>query len=104
MVQKRGQLVMPVKSVIANATSGPRPPRESMIRSMRGRIETLSSGMQDSLPRAVDQRELFAAIERVDDETLAVICTAGPWETRQSGGQEIDVRGVLRMRRSVDAD
>lgn len=55
------------------------------------------------LPQPADRRELFAALERVDDETLAVMCTTGPWETRQSGGQEIDVQGVLRVKQSAGA-
>lgn len=104
MVQKRGQMVLPVKSVIADAISGPRPSRESMILTMRERIETLSAGLEGRLPQPADQRELFAALERVDDETLAVICTTGPWETRQSGGPEIDVQGMLRVRQGADAD
>lgn len=104
MVQKRGQMVLPVKSVIADAISSPRPSCESMILAMRERIETLSAGLQGRLPQPADQRELFAALGRVDDETLAVIYMTGPWETRQSGGQEIDVQGILRVRPSNYAE
>lgn len=95
MVQMRGERVLPVKEVVAEAITGPRASRDALVRKMQVRTAELVSGLTDRLPDKADLSEVFAALDRVDDETLAVIGETGGWETRDSGGPEIDVDTIL---------
>lgn len=100
MVQMRGESVLPVKEIVAEAITRPRTSREILIRKMQVRTAELVSGLTDRLPAKADLTELFAALDRVDDETLAVLVETGGWETRDSGGPEIDVDAILRVNTS----
>lgn len=103
MVQMRGDRVLPVKDIVAEAIARPRASREILIRKMQVRVAELVSGLTDRLPGKPDLSELFAALDRVDDETLAVLVESGGWETRDSGGPEIDVEAILCVSQSEDA-
>lgn len=96
MVQMHDGEVTPVKTMIARTIAGPRPDRQKVVREMQIRLAGLSSGLQDRLPSPADLTELFSALDNADDETLAVLCATGAWETLGSGGAEVDVNAVLR--------
>lgn len=95
MVQMRGQRVLPVKDIVSETIARPRASREILIRTMQVRVAELVSGLADRLPGKPDLTELFAALDRVDDETLAVLVESRGWETRDSGGPEVDVEAIL---------
>ncbi|AOG06536.1 FAD-dependent monooxygenase [Bosea sp. RAC05] len=97
MVQMRGERVLPIKEIIRDAIAQPRASREILIRTMQVRVAELVSGLTDRLPIKPDLTQLFAALDRVDDETLAVLVESRGWETRESGGPEIDVEALLRV-------
>jgi 2-polyprenyl-6-methoxyphenol hydroxylase-like FAD-dependent oxidoreductase len=96
MVQMRGERVLPIKDIVGDTIARPRASREILIRTMQVRVAELISGLTDRLPGKPDLTELFAALDRVDDETLAVLVESRGWETRESGGPEIDVEAILR--------
>jgi 2-polyprenyl-6-methoxyphenol hydroxylase-like FAD-dependent oxidoreductase len=102
MVQMRGERLVPVKEIVAEAIARPRANREGLVRKMQVRTAELVSGLTDRLPGKADLTELFAALDRVDDETLAVLLESRGWETRDSGGREIDVEAILCVTRSED--
>ncbi|MBY5454343.1 FHA domain-containing protein [Rhizobium leguminosarum] len=97
MVQLYEGEVVPTKAVISRTIAVPRPSRHSLIREMQVRIAGLSSGLKDRLPSPPDLAELYSALDRASNETLAVLVATGAWETLGSGGNEVDVNAILRL-------
>mgnify|MGYP001588437564 FL=1 len=102
MVQMRGERIVSVKEIVAEAIARPRASREILVRKMQVRAAELVSSLTERLPGKADLTELFAALDRVDDETLAVLVESRGWETRDSGGPEIDVEAILRVSQAED--
>jgi 2-polyprenyl-6-methoxyphenol hydroxylase-like FAD-dependent oxidoreductase len=104
MVQTRDGVVTPVSSIIASAMAGTPGDRDALLTTMRERVQNLSACLAGRLPGQPSSDELVAALNSVDDETLAVLVASGPWETRLSGGPEVDVDALLGSREIALAD
>ncbi|MDX0463510.1 FHA domain-containing protein [Sinorhizobium medicae] len=97
MVQLRGTEVKPVKTIVLEALLQPAGDRQKLIDAMFERVSALSAGLSGRLPAQPDLDELSRALDRIDDETLATLVATGSWETRASGGAEIDVANILAL-------
>lgn len=95
MVQLREGATVPISTIVSDAIAGPRGERGAMLDVMRDRVRDLARRLEGRLPQKPSEAELFAVLETLSDETLAVLVASQAWETRWSGGAEIDVDGLL---------
>lgn len=96
MVQMREGVTVPISTIVSDAIARPRGERCAMLEVMRERVRNLIVRLDGRLPEKPSEAELFAALDTASDETLAVLVESQAWETRWSGGAEIDVDGLLK--------
>lgn len=91
MVLAREGAVRPISSVIGDTIAQPSVPRRRAVDLMRCRLKDLDARLSSRLPGKTNVEGLMRRLETLSEETLSVFVEAGPWETRWSGGSEVDL-------------
>jgi len=73
------------------ASEGQELSRDDLLNTLIERVKTLSGRLTSRLPKDPDVESMEKNIKKCDDETLRVLVESGRWETRQSGGKEVDI-------------
>ena len=90
MVTRRGERVIPIRDLFADAILGTQP-RAKLLAEMKARIRDIGARLADRLEAQPNMEELDKLLSSVDDETLRILAHGSGWETRRSAGEEVDL-------------
>ncbi|PXF42247.1 hypothetical protein BWQ96_08025 [Gracilariopsis chorda] len=104
MVQHKNDVVQPIHTIIRNAiVEADSENRRDLIEQFMARVNLLVERLNPRMPAEADSTRIRSVIERYASlETLNVFVESGTWETRLSGGPEVDVNTIVPLARSQE--
>ncbi|WP_156386837.1 FHA domain-containing protein [Aureimonas sp. Leaf454] len=91
MVVARNGATQPISEVIAAEITAPSLSRRHARDLMAKRLSGIAERLGTRLPESPNPSMLVSRLDRLNDATLSMFATVGPWETRLSGGPEFDL-------------